>query len=279
MSEQTSDTARPSKREGARLREERFMPDPIAPKPSFGGQYGWVSPFIIEARKSLNLRADELPSKNENIVPIVVKKAARGIIEEGKLIGKQCEAEEMAQQLLANQNKGIKEIWKCCAHLYSIESFLCKNLNEAMRLIGSEEHKKMWQSKVDTLGPFCLLLWDNPFNNRLNKNIKVYRGAELSKNQIDTYRDLCADPDEYRSFQAFTSCSRNQKLAELFGNTLFIMEIEFAFTVDLSPLSNFPEEEELITPGVCFTVQRMHFDQQKNKYMIYLKLRQRFNSK
>jgi hypothetical protein len=138
----------------------------------------------------------------------------------------------------------------------------------------------MWQSKVDTLGPFCLLLWDNPFNNRLNKNIKAYRGAELSKNQIDTYRDLCADPDEYRSFQAFTSCSRNQKLAEFFGNTLFIMEIEFAFTVDLSPLSNFPEEEEeLITPGVCFTVQRMNFDDQRKKYMIYLKLRQRFNSK
>ncbi|CAF5102840.1 unnamed protein product, partial [Rotaria sp. Silwood1] len=36
------------KTDGQRVREERFMPDPIAPKRPFGGEYGWVSPFIKE---------------------------------------------------------------------------------------------------------------------------------------------------------------------------------------------------------------------------------------
>ena len=75
------------KREDKHLREERFMPDPVAPKRSFGGQYGWVSPFIIEVRKSLNLEVKQLPSKDESIIAMVLEKAALGIIEEGKLIG------------------------------------------------------------------------------------------------------------------------------------------------------------------------------------------------
>jgi hypothetical protein len=216
------------KREDKHLREARFMPDPIAPKQPFGGQYGWISPFIIEVRKSLNLRVDQLPSKDETIVPMILERAVLGILEEGKIIGRQLEAKEMAEQLMVQQTQGMKEIWKCCAYLYSLESFLYKKLNEAMRLIGAEEHEQIWRSKVRTLGPFCLLLWNNPFNNKLNKNIKLYRAAQLSSEQIDTYKDLSAHPDEYRSFQAFTSCSRNRELAENFGetNVLFIMQVE-----------------------------------------------------
>lgn len=270
------------KREDKHLREERFMPDPIAPKRPFGGEYGWVSPFIIEVRKTLNLESKQLPSQDKTIIPMFVDKAARGIIEEGKLIGKRHEAEKMAEQLMAKQNRRIKEIWKCCAYLYSLESFLYKKLNETMRLIGSEEQEQIWRSKIRTLGPFCLLLWDNPFKNKLNKDIELYRGANLSSEQIATYQDLSMHPDEYRSFQAFTSCSRNRKMAENFpgANVLFIMKVEYAFTVDLSSISKYPEEaEELITPGVCLSVQQMEFDNHKKKHFIYLKLRQRFAGK
>ena len=282
IDQQTPVKRRVCKREDKRLREERFMPDPIAPKRPFGGQYGWVSPFIAEVRKNLNLEEKQLPSNDEKIVPKILKKAALGIIKEGKLIGKRCEAEEMAEKLMEQENRGIRRIWKCCAYLYSLESFLYKKLNETMRLIGSEEHEQVWRSKIRTLGPFCLLLWDNPFNNKLSKNIELYRGAKLRPEQIAIYQDLSVHPNEYRSFQAFTSCSRNRKKAENFEepNVLFIMKVESAFTVDLSSVSEYlEEEEELIIPGVCFNVQRVEFDNRKNIHFIYLKLKQRFAGK
>jgi hypothetical protein len=114
----------------------------------------------------------------------------------------------------------------------------------------------------------------------MSKNIELYRGAKLTSEQIATYQDLATRPDEYRSFQAFTSCSQNPNLAEQFGNALFIMKVEYAFTVDLSPISKYPgEAEELITPGVCFSVERIEFDNHKKKHFIHLKLRQRFARK
>lgn len=181
------------------------------------------------------------------------------------------------KELLIQKSKNIKVVWKCCARLYSMESFLYKKLNEVMRLIGSEEHEHVWRSKVATLGPFCLLLWDNPFNDEPNKSkMLLYRGANLSEAQIDNYILCSQRPDEYRSFQAFTSCSRNRAKAEQFGNVLFIIEVKYAFTVNIGPLSNYPEEEEeLITPGVCFTVECVEFDQVTDKQLIYLKLKHR----
>ncbi|CAF0729892.1 unnamed protein product [Adineta steineri] len=128
------------------VRTERFMPDPIAPKRPYGGEYGWVSPFIIEVREDLKLSNGQLPSRDETIVPMVVEKAALGLIEEGKKIGKQQEATYMAEKLMKQQKGGINEVWQCCAYLYSMNSFLYQKLNETMRLIGSEEHEQEWRT-------------------------------------------------------------------------------------------------------------------------------------
>lgn len=267
------------KREDKHSREEYFMPDPIAPKRSFGGEYGWVSPFILEVRKYLNLEStQQLPSRDETSVPMIVEKAAFGIIEEGKKIGKSREGEKIAKILMEKKDKEIKEVWECCAKLYTMDSFLYSKLNETMRWIGSEKHEKVWQSKIRTFGPFCLLLWDNPFNDKPNTKMTLYRGANLTDEQIATYIDYSQRPNEYRSFQAFTSCSRNRAVAEMYSvNALFIMKVLFAFTADLSSLSQYPdEEEELITPGVCFSVQSVEFDENTNKQLIFIQLRQRF---
>jgi hypothetical protein len=268
------------KREDKHLREERFMDLPVGSGRSFGGQYGWVSPFIVEVRRHLGLQPEELPSKKPNLVPILVEKAADGIVKEGKHIGKQREAEEMANTLLKKKHKGMKEVWRCCAYLYSLESFLYKTLNAAMRLVGSKDDEQVWRSKVRTLGPFCLLLWDDPFNKKVKCDIELYRGATLKPEQIDTYKEMAKHEDEYGSFQGFASCSRNRSKAEEFGNVLFIMKVLFAFIADLSELSEYPdEEEELVTPGVSFRVERVEFDPEKDKHLIYLELRQRFNGK
>jgi hypothetical protein len=271
-------------RDDKRLREERFLPNPIAPNRPYGGLYGFISPFIKAVVKDLNLTTEQLPSKEKKVVPMVVKRAALGIIEEGKKLGKQREAEEMAKHLMEKKNAGMKEVWKCCAYLYSLESFLYKKLNEIMRLIGSEEHEQVWRDKVRTLGPFCLLLWDNPFNSKITKpGTILYRGSTLPDNLIASFKDDCSKyPKPWRSFQAFTSCTRNRSVAEQFknANVLFIMEVQIAFTVDLSPLSKYShEEEELLFPGVSFTIDRVEYDENKNKHLIYLTLQQRHNSK
>jgi hypothetical protein len=257
-------------------REERFTFTPINPKQPFGGLYGWISPFIREVAKELNITHEQLPSKDKTIVPIVVEKAALGIIEEGKIIGKKREAEQIAKMLREKKDAEIKEVWECCAYLYSLESFLYKKLNEIMRLVGSEEHEQVWRNKVRTLGPFCLLLWDNPTNYKTTKEGTIfYRGATLTEQQISSFKDDCLkEKKPFRSFPSFTSCSRNRTKAEAFGNVLFIMTVKHAFTVDLKPFSEYPdEEEELLSPGICFTVDHVE------KHEIYLTLVQQHRRK
>ncbi|CAF1379263.1 unnamed protein product [Rotaria sordida] len=267
-------------REDKHLREARFMDLPVSLGRSFGGEYGWVSPFVIEVRRDLKLEPDDLPSKKPSLIPILVEKAVQGIIEEGESIEKKCEAEELATRLREKKDADIKEVWECCAYLYTLESFLYKTLNAAMRLIGDKEQEKVWRSKIRTLGPFCLLLWDDPFNTKLTAGKMLYRGATLTEEQIAAYAKMAGDDKAYGSFQAYTSCSRNRNKAEEFGNALFIMEVLVAFIADLSPLSEYSaEEEELVTPGVCFRVKSVKFDRKKNKQLIHLELRQRFSSK
>ncbi|CAF1689956.1 unnamed protein product, partial [Adineta ricciae] len=90
------------------LREQRFTFTPITPDHPFRGLDGWISPFIKETVKYLNLTHEHLPSTDKTIVPIVVEKAACGIIEEGKKIGKQCESEWLAKTLREQKDSGIK---------------------------------------------------------------------------------------------------------------------------------------------------------------------------
>ncbi|CAF4515683.1 unnamed protein product [Rotaria sp. Silwood2] len=267
-------------REDKHLREERFVDLPVSSVRSCGGEYGWVSPFVIEVRRDLKLNRDDLPSKKPELIPILVEKAAKGIIKEGKHLRKEKEAEKMANMLREIKDKTMEEVWQRCVYLYSLSSFLYRNLNAAMRLVGDKEHEQAWKSTLRTLGPFCLLLWDDPFNQNVTLKKTLYRGANLKHEHIVVYEEMATNPNEYRSFQAFTSCSRNRQKAEEFGNTLFIMQILFAFVADLTPFSEFPtEEEELIAPGVCFRVKKVDSDCNIDKHIIYLELRQRFSGK
>ena len=267
------------KRKDKHLREERFVDLPVSTGRSFGGQYGWVSPFIIEFRRSLKLEPEQLPSTQPDLIPMLVDKAAEGIIKEGKDIGKEKQALKMASMLREKKHQGIEEVWKRCAYLYSLESFLYKTINATMRLVGDQEHNDVWKSKVPTLGPFCLLLWDDPLNKMAKNDKTIYRGANLNTEQIAKYEEMAKDQDMYGSFQAFISCSRNRKKAKKFGNALFIMNLVVAFTADLEKFTEYPdEEEELVMPGVCFRVTKVKYDRKSKKHFIYLKLKQRFAS-
>jgi hypothetical protein len=194
--------------------------------------------------KYLNLEEKELTSSNETIIVMVVEKAALGIIEEGKKIGKKCEAEWIAK---------------------------------------NDKDEEIWRNKLDTVGPFCLLLCNHLFNDKSIKKFgTVYRGTTLSPTEINLFKDDCfRNPKPERSFQPFTTCSRNRSIAEIYGgNTLLMMELEHEFIVDLAPFSEYPHEEEvLFLTAVCFTVERVDFDKVKSKYLFYLSLKRRPNSK
>ncbi|CAF4171836.1 unnamed protein product, partial [Rotaria magnacalcarata] len=124
---------------------ERFVDLPVDSARPFGGQYGWVSPFIIEIRRALGLSENQLPSNNPELIPMLVEKAAQGIIAEGKSMGKEQEANKIAKILTAQKNNKVEDVWKCCVYLYTLESFLYKILNKTMRLIGSKEDEQNWQ--------------------------------------------------------------------------------------------------------------------------------------
>jgi hypothetical protein len=263
------------------LREDRFTFTPINPKQPFGGLYGWISPFIKEAAKDLHITKDNLPSKDKKTMSMVIDRAAAGIIEEAKLIGRKFEGEVLAEMLLKKKQAEMKEVWECCAYLYSLNCFLYKKLNEIMRLIGSKDQEHIWRNKIRTLGPFALLLWDNPSNYKPTPpGTELYRGAYLTDEAVSILEQDCLKEDKpMHSFPAFTSCSRVQTEAEKFGNVLFIMNVKHAFTVDIERFSEYPyEKEELLSPGVCFIVQSV-VKKPGNKYWIYVDLIQQHRRK
>ncbi|CAF5187792.1 unnamed protein product, partial [Rotaria magnacalcarata] len=232
-----------NKEEGGRLREARFMPNPIVPSSSFHGLVGLRKIFIDSFMKSIDLKSvnDWEKRKYE-----IVEKAKLGILHEGQLVGKQCEANWIVEQLEKVKDKTKKDIGECCVYIYTLESFLYKILNHAMRLIGDIDHENSWQS------------------------------AQLTDEMIAAYQHVARSKDPRRSFQAFTSCSRNRAKAEQFGNALFVLNAENRISyrtlnMDISALSTYPDEEEiLIRPGRSFKIERVEFDKTKNKHIIYL---------
>jgi hypothetical protein len=202
---------------------------------------------------------------------IRVERAAQGIIEEGKKIGKQMEGEKIAQHLLEVKYGTRKEIWRRCAYLYSLESFLYKELNETLRLVNLEEHKQEWRSKLETLGLFAWFLFDFPQDADEFEG-HVYRGVELKEEDISSYKDA-AETGELLAFPDFAATSVNRSKAEPFGNTVFIISVnrsrETSFGV--ADLSEYPDEEErLLIPGFLFKVIRVEFNAATKKHLIYL---------
>ena len=264
-------------------KEDRFSMDIISPpSTAYNGQYGWVPIFIKAAAKDLKLTRQQLPSKDKMSIPKIVERAALGIIEESKMLdqGAMKDGQDFAQKLREKKNESMQEVWKCCASLYALESFLYRLLNETMRRIGRPGEEHLWQSKVRTLGPYSLLLWDNPSSTEPSKvKQQLYRGMRMTEEQFKSFQANSfkhpKHPKPEYSFQAFTSSSRNRRVPDTFGNALLIMTVGIVFTVDLGPTSELDEDEELIMPGVCFTIERAERNPNDGKYHIELTLNQR----
>ncbi|CAF1107407.1 unnamed protein product [Didymodactylos carnosus] len=247
---------------GVRLREERFMPNPLSLSRPFTEGGDWEVNFIRAVEDYFSI----VPADDHHIL---VEKAAEGLISEGKKVGKQREAEWMAQELLNVKDKKKEEVYPVCVRLYTMESFLYKKMNETMRSVGDEKHIDFLQSKVPTFGPFAYLLYKLLVYDK--KWWTVYRGAQLSDDMIEQYKDSIG---KYRAFPAFTSTSRSRAKAEQFGNVLFEIQARNV-GADVSSYSVYPNEEEVLLPpyfNFCVRSCSLLFDRNKrqNKWIICL---------
>lgn len=201
-----------------------------------------------------------------------IEAAAHGLLIEGERAGKKREGEWMAQQLLNVKEGTENELYPVCARLYSMDSFLYRKLNELLRLITNYngDNIKTVDDSMSTFGPFIYLLASFSPPDECNCKV-VYRGALLSDHMIDQFQQACITK-EIQSFPAFTSTSRNRGVAESFaGNVLFQIDIDYEGS-DISPFSNFPDEEEvLIKNDFLFVVNSVSFDTTKKTWIIHLK--------
>ncbi|CAF1182892.1 unnamed protein product [Didymodactylos carnosus] len=262
------------------------MPNPINPKKPYLENY---PSFLREVSKYFDVpkssSAFELLDEQRLIL---LEKAAQGLIMEGKKLGKQREAEWMARELVKVKaiyeyeittntvQRSIArdlEVYHVCAHLYTMESFLYKEINALMRLDGDMEYKELLMSKVPTYGPFAyLLFWKRGVRKEASeKTLTVYRCANLSDELIQQYKEKYYR-GMFATFPAFTSTSRNRAKAVQFGNVLFVIDIDVLKGEDVSLYSDYPDEEEVILhAGFTFEIQSCKFDGRTNKWIMHLK--------
>lgn len=104
----------------------------------------------------------------------------------------------------------------------------------------------------------------------------LYRGELLEENMKQCYQKAVGT---LRSWLGFTSTSKNRQVAEIFGNTLFIITFHeragYSVTRDISRVSQYPTEEEvLLRSGVIFMIDKTEMDHTNTKYLIYLNIRE-----
>ena len=91
-----------------------------------------------------------------------------GILKEGRLLNQEFDAQKMAEKLRTFKSK--IDILNCLVSLYTAESFLYKLVNISLRNCD--------MTKVNTLGPFCWLLYVAISGNK--EYLVVYRGMTLA---------------------------------------------------------------------------------------------------
>ncbi|CAF0934387.1 unnamed protein product [Didymodactylos carnosus] len=203
-------------------------------------------------------------------VPPKFDAAAKGILNEGLSLGKEQEARKLAQELQSLKDGGKFVMLQMSVQLFTKSSFLDKLVNKTL-LEGDD-------SKMKTLGRYCHLL-DRYFAEIDDQaklyDIMVYGGANLNLALLRTYIDAIGTLS--KKWLGFSSASKNAKLAELFGNTLFIIRMHRTYgeginkVADISKISNFPEEEEvLFTAGIEFIIEKVEIHCTGKKFRIYL---------
>jgi hypothetical protein len=94
----------------------------------------------------------------------------------------------------------------------------------------------------------------------------------LNPDQIKLYQQVRGI---FQQWDSFISTTKNRNMANIYGNTLFIITINgnYVSGLDISSFSNFPQEEEvLIRPGRTFSIDEIEFDAIDSKYHVYISM-------
>ena len=169
-------------------------------------------------------------------------------------------------------NKQEDEVCMCCAHLYTLNSFLYDLISTTLR--------NQDLTKVETLGAYCWLLssYIGWFATVPRDVTTVFRGCQLSEDEIEKYKQAIG---QIIHWHAFTSTTMSRNVAESFSvNTLFILTLDKSeknehCEHDISHDSQFADEEEiLLMPGHNFIVENVEdpsSDSADRRYVIRLK--------
>lgn len=275
VNKQDTNKQRPIRRVAATLdeyiREERFVIEqPKLSAKSFSTNYGR---FLTAAGIANEPVSDEL-----------VEKAASGIEEVGTDVGKKIEAQWMANELRETKGKGEDKIGKCCVRLYTIESFLYKLLNKVLREteIGGEHWTKSHFVSTEgtkygrTLGPYCRLLAAYLEKAPRRSGMTIFRGADLTNEMVEDYRKHVG---KWINWNSFSSTTKNkQKALSFHGNTLFQIQVPedspwWMECVDISSLSEYPQEEEILLDcGLGLEINSVEYDPEIKRHIIDLKM-------
>lgn len=236
-------------REGRRFLEIPNGSGPFHDIYSKGGYHGFIKAWR---------------SRNENLSDNdLLELAAKGIVYEAPRAGhKLLDAEWVATKLrsMKNLTKGLISIG--CIKLYTMESFLYQFVNQILR--------DNDQSKLDTIGPFCYLLFHTRFDESLQDHLYwgiVYRGIELDAKSIDACRQAIG---QWKCWFHFSSTSKICSVAERFGNTVFIIDVRLQRgALLLGELSSYPMEDEVLLPaGSQIRIDSVDYDDEKKKHYI-----------
>ena len=185
-----------------------------------------------------------------------------------------------------------KEVGECCATLYTIDSFFYKLVNQVMReaeksivLDGwfHENSRSKFASERDKnygriLGPYCWILQKYLWTVPNEKDIIVFRSANLTNEMINDYKKHIGR----RVRWDWLSSTTKKKEVALFydGNTLFQIHIPPSVSssatnaVSISSLSAFPiEDEVLLSIGTNIEITQVAYDSKVKKHVIDLKVK------
>ncbi|CAF1254857.1 unnamed protein product [Adineta steineri] len=220
--------------------------------------------FETEWILDIGMEWQETNKHIETEFEVIAEIAAQGILEEGKLLNQEFDAQCIAHQLRTH-GSDMLQLVLYIVRLHSAESFLYKLVNST--LTNND------RSKLDTLGPYCHLLNSNLLLGLLKpvQDSIVYRGTTLTDAMVEEYKQAVGKKINWRSF---ISTTKDRKIAEEFGNTLFIIRVgtgAHQFASDISRLSYYPNEQEvLFTAGHGFDVVKVDFDTESQKYIIHM---------
>jgi hypothetical protein len=131
---------------------------------------------------------------------------------------------------------------KALVYLYTVDSWVYRKMNEALRNDLAPVLKRM--------APYIrgLIAAYKPLKQFAYSGV-VYRRMKLSEEQVAAYESAV---NEYPClWSGFTSTTSKFHLEDLFGPILFKIDIPESldcFAIDISPLSEFPQETEVLLP-------------------------------